>query len=199
MRDDSGDSIRARNKALEGELATLRDRLEALRSKYDRYFMGLERIPPDKIRSELARDLRNSKLENTHKTAMKFRFNNVRQRMNTYTRYWDRIMRLIEEGRFKRERGSLQKMGGPPAAPPDEPGGGGGAEKERAVYDSWKKAQTEVGRSSDVDFERFQQKLAKQRQAQKDKFGWDDVSYSVRVKDGKVALVAKPADQDDDE
>jgi hypothetical protein len=199
MRDDSGDSIRARNKALEGELATLRDRLEALRSKYDRYFMGLERIPPDKIRSELARDLRNSKLENTHKTAVKFRFNNVRQRMNTYTRYWDRIMRMIEEGRFKRERGSLQNMGGPPAAPADELGGGGGAEKERAVYDSWKKAQTEVGRSSDVDFERFQQKLAKQRQAQKDKFGWDDVSYSVRVKDGKVALVAKPADQMDDE
>ena len=77
-------------------------------------------------------------------------------------------------------------------------GGGGGNAKERAVYDSWKKAQSELGRKSDVDFERFQQKLAKQRQAQKDKYGWDDVSYSVRVKNGKVALVAKPTGQGDD-
>jgi len=199
MRDDTVESIRARNKAVEAELATFRERLEALRTKYDRYFMGLERIPPEKIRSDLARDLRNSKLESSHKTAVKFRFNNVRQRMNTYARYWDRIMRMIEEGRFKREKGSLQNMGGPPPMPPEQAGGGGGGSaKERAVYDSWKKAQSELGRKSDVDFERFQQKLAKQRQAQKDKYGWDDVSYSVRVKNGKVALVAKPSDQTED-
>jgi hypothetical protein len=201
MRDDTSDSIRARNKALESELATFRERLESLRAKYDRYFMGLERIPPEKIRSDLERDLRNSKLETSHKTAVKFRFNNVRQRMSTYARYWDRIMRMIEEGRFKREKGSLQGMGGLPKVPADESGAAqsGGSNKERAVYDSWKKAQKELGRSSDVDFDRFQQKLAKQRQAQKDKYGWDDVSYSVRVKNGKVALVAKPSDQTDDE
>ena len=191
MRDDTVESIQARNKALEAELSTLRNRLEALRTKYDRYFMGLERIPPEKIRKELERDLRNSKLESSHKTAVKFRFNNIRQRMNTYARYWDRIMRLIEEGRFKREKGALQNMGAPPPAPPEERSTGGGRD-ERAVYDSWKKAQRELGRSSDVDFERFQKKLEKQRQAQKAKYGWDDVSYSVRVKDGKVALVAKP-------
>lgn len=199
MRDDTADSIRARNKALEVELATFRERLESLRTKYDRYFMGLERIPPEKIRSDLARDLRNSKLESSHKTAVKFRFNNIRQRMNTYARYWDRIMRMIEEGRFKREKGSLQNMGGPPPMPAEERSGGGGGANERAVYDSWKKAQKELGRSSDVDFDRFQKKLAKQRQAQKDKYGWDDVSYSVRVKNGKVALVAKPSDQTNDD
>ena len=197
MRDDTVDSIRARNKAVEEELSTFRNRLEALRTKYDRYFMGLERIPPEKIRSDLERDLRNSKLENFHKTAIKFRFNNIRQRMNTYARYWDRIMRLIEEGRFKREKGALQNMGAPPPAPPEERGQASSKNNERAVYDSWKKAQRELGRSSDVDFERFQKKLEKQRQAQKAKYGWDDVSYSVRVKDGKVALVAKPGSADD--
>lgn len=197
MRDDTVESIRARNKAVEEELSTFRNRLEALRTKYDRYFMGLERIPPEKIRSDLERDLRNSKLENFHKTAIKFRFNNIRQRMNTYARYWDRIMRLIEEGRFKREKGALQNMGAPPPAPPEERGQASSKNNERAVYDSWKKAQRELGRSSDVDFERFQKKLEKQRQAQKAKYGWDDVSYSVRVKDGKVALVAKPGSADD--
>ena len=197
MRDDTVDSIRARNKALEVELGVFRNRLEALRTKYDRYFMGLERIPPEKIRSDLERDLRNSKLESSHKTEVKFRFNNIRQRMNTYARYWDRIMRMIEEGRFKREKGALQNMGAPPPMPPEESSGSKGGARERAVYDSWKKAQKELGRSSDVDFERFQKKLEKQRQAQKAKYGWDDVNYSVRVKDGKVALVAKPGGKED--
>ena len=159
MRDDSVESIRARNQALEAELSTFRERVEALRTKYDRYFMGLERIPPEKIRSELERDLRNSKLESSHKTAVKFRFNNIRQRMNTYARYWDRIMRMIEEGRFKREKGALQNMGAPPPMPPEERSSGADSGRERAVYDSGKKAQKELGRSSDVDFERFQKKL----------------------------------------
>jgi hypothetical protein len=198
MRGDDADSLRARNKALEAELATFRNRLESLRVKYDRYFMGLERIPPEKIRSDLERDLRNSSLERSHKTAIKFQFNNVRQRMITYRRYWDRIMRMIEEGRFKREKSALQNMGAPPPAPDAGGGGGGGDKRERAVFESWKKAQKELGRKSDVGFDRFQAKLAKQKQAQMEKFGWSDVNYSVRVKNGKVNLVAKQAGDEED-
>ena len=198
MRGDDADSIRARNKALEVELATFRNRLESLRVKYDRYFMGLERIPPEKIRSDLERDLRNSNLERSHKTAIKFQFNNVRQRMGTYKRYWDRIMRMIEEGRFKREKSALQSMGAPPPDPGAGGRGGDGSDRERAVYESWKKAQKDLGRNSDVDFNRFQAKLAKQKQAQMDKFGWSDVNYSVRVKNGKVNLVAKQAGDEDE-
>ena len=195
MRDDTVESIRERNKAVEAELSTLRNRLESLRTKYDRYFMGLERIPPEKIRSELERDLRNSNLENSHKTAVKFRLNNIRQRMNTYKRYWDRIMRMIEEGRFKREKGSLQNMGAPPPAPPEP---GSSDSKDRAVYESWKEAQSKLGRNANVDFDRFQSKLAKQKQAQMEKFGWSDVNYSVRIKDGKVNLVAKQGSEEGD-
>ncbi len=201
MGDDSADSIRARNKAMEVELSSLSERLESLRTKYDRYFMGLDRIPPEQVRDKLDRDLRNSNLERSHKTAVKFRFNNVRQRMNTYKRYWDRIMRMIEEGRFKREKSALNSLGGP-SLPPAARGGGAAGKGEgdgsRAVYDAWKKAQKDLGRASDVDFDRFQAKLDSQRQAQMKKFGWSDVNYSVRVKDGKVALVAKPGDAAED-
>ena len=97
--------------------------------------------------------------------------------MNTYARYWDRIMRLIEEGRFKREKGRF-KYGASRHLLPQKSAPSKLENNERAVYDSWKKAQRELGRSSDVDFER-QKKLEKQRQAQKAKYGWDDVSYSV--------------------
>ncbi len=85
---------------------------------------------------------------------------------------------------------------------PADSGGGGrntSDPNERAVYDSWVKAQKKLGRKSDVDFDRFRAKLDKQRQAQKDKYGWNDVNYSVRVKDGKVALVAKPVREGEDD
>lgn len=189
MRDDMVNSIQAANRAMEAELRELTDRVEELRTKYDRYFMGLDRIPPERFRAKLERDMRNSKLLKSHKTEMKFRFKNVTSRFTTYRRYWDRVMRMIEEGRFKREKGALGKMGkagqpkGGPAPAPDA---------ARGVFDSWKEAQQQLGRASDVDFDAFKSKLEAQKARQLEKHGWKDVNYSVKVKDGKVALVAKP-------
>jgi hypothetical protein len=189
---DSAQGMREQQQAMERELQELSSLVEQLRVKYDRYFMGLDRIPPEKLRANLEREFRNSKLQNTHKTALRFKFETIRQRMTTYKRYWDRILRMIEEGRFKREKSALASMGmRPPAGAPPKPTDG-----DEGVYRAWKEAQKQLGRSSDVDFDRFKQKLAAQRASQKQKYGWDSVDYSVRVKDGKVALVAKPGDSD---
>ncbi len=189
MRDDMVNSIRAANQAMEAELRELADRVEELRTKYDRYFMGLDRFPPERFRSKLERDMRNSKLLKSHKTELKFRFMNVQSRFTAYRRYWDRVMRMIEEGRFKREKNALGKMGGL-GQPKDEPTSAPDA--ARSVFDSWVEAQGQVGRAANVDFDAFKSKLEAQKAKQMEKHGWKDVSYSVKVKDGKVALVAKP-------
>ena len=189
MRDDMVNSIRAANQAMEAELRELTERVEELRTKYDRYFMGLDRIPPERFRSKLERDMRNSKLLKSHKTELKFRFKNVQSRLTSYRRYWDRVMRMIEEGRFKREKSSLGKVAGlgrPAEQPAEAP------DAARSVFDSWVEAQGQVGRAANVDFDAFKSKLEAQKAKQIEKHGWKDVNYSVKVKDGKVALVAKP-------
>lgn len=187
---DSAKGMREQQQAMERELQELSAMVEQLRVKYDRYFMGLDRIPPEKLRAALDREFRVSKLQTTHKTALRFQFETIRNRMTTYKRYWDRILRMIEEGRFKREKSALANMGMRPPA-------GKRATKSDAdegVYKAWKEAQKQLGRNADVDFNRFKEKLAAQRENQKQKYGWASVDYAVRVKDGKVALVAKPGE-----
>ena len=210
MREENlAESIRLKNKAFEEDLERLSERVEKLRVLYDRYFMGLERIPPDKVRVELERDIRNSELRKSHKTVYKFKYNNIRQRMTTYRRYWERILRMIEEGTFKRDKNALGQMNetmrppGPAASQQDPEASGPAARDEgsrmRELYDSWTAARAKVGAAANLDFERFRSKIEQQRQTQREQHGWADVDYQVRVRDGKVAMVARPLEREPDE
>ena len=187
MAEELFESIRARNQAMVAELAEYTERLEELRVRFDRYFMGLDRIPPLKDRTDLERAFRTSMLVKSHKTEIKFRFKGLRARLATYGRRWDRIMRLIEEGKFKREKSALSSMGQQGQEPTrrDEDA------SVREVYKSWMEAQATVGKAPNVDFQRFKQKLQAQRAKHQEKFGWSGIDYAVKVKGGRVALVAK--------
>ncbi|MEZ4269262.1 MAG: MXAN_5187 C-terminal domain-containing protein [Myxococcota bacterium] len=203
MAENSADSIRAQNARLEEELGQIAEGIRQLKVQYDRYFMGLDRIPPLKARAELERFVRDSKLGKSHKTGVKFRFRNMRQSLISNATRWDRIMRLIEEGKFKRDRNALQGMGvrtvedEPKAGAPTTRGGGASAaaasdDPTRKVFETWQAAQSQLGNTAKVDYEKFRDKLERQKQEQISKHGWKDIDYAVRVKDGKVALVARP-------
>jgi len=82
------------------ELETRVDRLRAL---YEQYFIGIERLEPGVPRKDVERRfyvLRRTQIRNT---ALRFRFQNVLLRYNTYQTYWIRICRQIEEGTYKRD------------------------------------------------------------------------------------------------
>jgi hypothetical protein len=82
------------------ELETRVDRLRAL---YEQYFIGIERLEPSVPRKDVERRfyvLRRTQIRNT---ALRFRFQNVLLRYNTYQTYWIRICRQIEEGTYKRD------------------------------------------------------------------------------------------------
>ena len=85
----------------ERELQEFVRRLDALRKTYDRFFMGQEKILPQPARDKLNRDFRASKLNKARNTSVKFRFQNLMMRLSTYTSYWERQMRRIEDGSFR--------------------------------------------------------------------------------------------------
>lgn len=78
-------------------------KIERLRASYDQYFMGLDRIAPFDARRDVDRRIRTLREEHLRNTATKFRFQTLVARFVTYTTYWDRITRQIEEGTFKRD------------------------------------------------------------------------------------------------
>lgn len=82
------------------ELETRVDRLRAL---YEQYFMGIEKIEPLIPRKDIERRIYVLRRVQIRNTALRFRFNNTIQRLNTMQQYWMRIVREIENGTYKRD------------------------------------------------------------------------------------------------
>jgi hypothetical protein len=83
-------------------LEELEQRLERLRSLYEQYFLGIEKVEPTIARKDVDRRfwlLRRTKLRNT---ARRFRMQLLVQRYNTFQQYWMRICRQIEAGTYIR-------------------------------------------------------------------------------------------------
>ena len=91
------------------EIAQLVDdietRLDRLRALYDQYFMGLEKMEPHVARKDVERKLQSLRREQIRNTGVRFRFQMLLQRFNTYQTYWMRICRKIEEGTYRRSMG----------------------------------------------------------------------------------------------
>jgi hypothetical protein len=85
---------------LVGELET---RVDRLRSLYEQYFMGIEKMPPAVPHKDCERRIQLLRKEQIRNTAVRFRFQMIIQRYNTYQSHWARICRQIEEGTYKRD------------------------------------------------------------------------------------------------
>ncbi len=90
-------------------LDELENRLDRLRSLYEQYFLGIEKIEPSVARKDVDRRfwiLRRVQIRNT---ARRFRLQNIVQRYNTFQQYWTRICREIENGTYVRHLLKAQK------------------------------------------------------------------------------------------
>lgn len=81
----------------------LEQRLERLRVLYDQFFVGIEKIPPNILQKDVERRIWILRREKIRNTGIRFKFQTMVQRYNTFTSYWMRIMREIENGTYKRD------------------------------------------------------------------------------------------------
>ncbi len=205
------------DKDLDNDLGDLTTRIEKLRVRYQGFFLGLEKLPPLFERDQLEKFIRLTPLNDARRAVHKFRFQALLQRYRTMAVYWDRIMRELEEGKITRE--SMRREAGyASAAAPDRaaaPGPGTGATAGSApatkapeppgapapaaddplhrLYDDYIAARSSLGLSVEGITEPvFRTSIDKQRQAQAEKLGVPDVTFSVVVKEGRVVLLARP-------
>jgi hypothetical protein len=83
-------------------LDDLEEEIELLKVAYERYFNGVDRIPPRREHDTVKLHLRNIERMRGGVTAMRFRTQTLKARIVTYEHYWTRILRQIELGTFKR-------------------------------------------------------------------------------------------------
>ena len=104
------------------ELDALEERLTLLQGTYEKYFTGYDRRPPDKERKVVGDRIRTLRTANTKNTALRFRVQTLFARLITFERLWDRTLREMEDGTYRRDlfkaRWRSQHRGSRPPPPP---------------------------------------------------------------------------------
>jgi hypothetical protein len=88
---------------LQAEVQTIEEELEALKARYEQYFLGIERREPVRWREELKKKVLRVKTAFTRNAALRFRLQSLHARYLSYERLWLRSAREREEGTYRRD------------------------------------------------------------------------------------------------
>lgn len=83
-------------------LDEIEEAIEMLKVAYERYFNGVDRVPPTRDHDAVKLQVRNLARMQTGSTAVRFRAQGLKARLITYEQYWTRILGQIERGTFTR-------------------------------------------------------------------------------------------------
>src|SRR6185369_6778592 len=90
--------------AIAEDLPQLEGMLGSLITRYEQYFIGLEKREPLQLMSEVEQMVRRYANTPINNTMYKHKFTMLVARFNTYREHWNRILRLIEDGNYTRDR-----------------------------------------------------------------------------------------------
>src|SRR5437867_3227484 len=190
------------------ELDKLEEDIRKLKNKYDQFFAGITKMPPQHERHLLEVYIFELGKLKMRENSRRFRYNQLLSRYNQFREMWGRKMREREEGPldFRRRQAALE-------APREEAGTGRPAaqrvtsrsadsyvkmvpgangEAIRDLYSQIEKEHRKLGKSPNLTFEQLRSMVEKQSEAVRSRYNVDVVGFRVDVVDGKVKLKAKP-------
>jgi len=168
------------------ELNATEQALKDLVILYEQYFAGVEKREPVKARERLAIRLRRFANRRIMQTDLNFKYQTLATRFHSYAGYWDRVLRLIDEGRYSRHQNPLPKPAPLPAAQEDHPRAN---EEIDAVYRQVLEARRNGKIEGSVpDRQQVADFLEKQKEKIRERFGDRPVEFRVETLDGKLKI-----------
>lgn len=173
-------------------LSDIEQQMKELEIAYEQYFAGVEKREPVRDREALAKRLRHFANRRITQTDLRYRYQNLATRFHSYSGYWDRILRLIDEGRYNRQQGVLAKPR-PAAQAPEpegapEPAAGSSGKKEfEGIYRDLVAAH-QACRMETPARDQIEQFLSRQQDVIREKFGDRPVEFRVDTSGGKPKI-----------
>lgn len=174
--------------AIARELNSIEQGMKELEIRYEQYFAGVEKREPVKDREKLARQLRRFVNRRITQTDLRFKSQNLATRFHSYAGYWDRILRLMDEGRYKRQNprpGSAVDSG---LSPPPPVGDDETDTVYRRLLEARAACKIEGTTPSRQQVSAF---LEQQKSKIREKFGNREVEFLVITADGKPKIKAR--------
>jgi hypothetical protein len=175
------------------DIAALEQKLEELIRAYDQYFQGIEPREPLRLLEEVERTARSYVGTTIVNTMVKFRYNSLVARLNSYKQHWNRILRQIDEGKLPRDRVRMKlHEKGKPLVPPTIQAKEATGEMDvllQRYLDARKSCNLAVDTAS---MSKMKDTLERQRSALQQKHSCKDVEFRVVIEDGKPKIKARP-------
>jgi hypothetical protein len=165
------------------ELDLITQNMRELEILYERYFAGQEKREPLKKREDLYKKLRRFANRRIIQTDLRYRYESLSARFFSYATHWDRILRLMDEGRYVRhlKRNSLTE---PLTAPAEKR-----TDDNEHVYQELLKAHQKCALNEPPpDRDKFTAFLARQRAALESKYAGQRLEFRVVTEDGKPKI-----------
>lgn len=183
--------------AISDDLPILERKLCELITRYDQYFIGYEKREPLPLLAEVEKLVKRYASTPINNTMYKHKYTMLVARLNTYREYWNRIVRMIDEGRYSRDKfisdlhqrqrsagvavGSEKIVSGRPQAD---------LELDRLLLEL-RNARKECNLPTEsITRELIAATLEKQKPLIAAKLGTDNIAFRVVVEDGKPKLKA---------
>ena len=180
--------------AIADDVILLDQKLSDLIIRYEQYFIGLEKREPLQLLGEVdALVRRNSGVPITN-TMHKHRFTMLVARLSTYREHWNRILKLMEEGRYSRDRFigdlHLRQKNRLERKPAEVPPTKAESDIDRLVHEL-----REARKACNLPVDKITRDMVaatieKQRPALAAKLGTENFVFRVVVEDGKPKLKA---------
>jgi len=178
------------------ELTELDEAIVNLQVLYEKYFLGIDRRPPDQERKRVSEKTREMRTTNIRNTALKFKINTLFAKLLSFERMWDRTLREIEDGTYKRDvfkaklRDKDRDGGGPARAAPAPTISDANL---RRLYDTYLVAKKRCGESTDgISFDSIASRIRAQVPELMQKHKAKNIEFKVVIKGGKAILKAVP-------
>lgn len=178
------------------DIVLLEKKLNELIVKYEHYFLGLEKREPLKLLEEVEKLSRNYTGSEIINTMLNFRYNSLKSRLVSYKQYWTRTMRLIEEGKYSRDRFKMGIHGKTDQPVPDkeaqETVQGHDSEME-SIFRDYIQARKDCNLAVNaITKEMVVDLVEKHKHAALEKYGCSQVELRIAVENGAPKLKIRP-------
>jgi hypothetical protein len=182
------------------DLDQLEEAMTGLQVLYEKYFLGIDRRPPDAQRRQVSEKMRLLKTTQVKNTALKFRIQTMFAKLISFERMWDRTLREIEEGTYKRDvfkaklRDARRAAGQKPAEAAPSPSSPQLSDQMiRKLYDTYLVARQRTGEStSGLTYDAIAGRIRAQVPELMARHKARNIEFKVVIKAGKALLKAIP-------
>ncbi len=185
------------------DIENLDSKVARLKVEYEQYFMRVLKREPAKLREEVERLILLYSNKNLTNTSIKFKYNALVARYNSYKQYWTRTLRAIEEGDFSRKgEGDEQALRPAEAAKKPVPVKEDEAKPRQdggidVVYEKYLEARKACNEPVDgITLKTLEKTIEEYKKKVVERYNTKDVDLKVYIKDGKAKLAITPKKQD---